>query len=385
MKFLARIFLLIFAFPGILFAQEKIKLVSGDTIAIVESTLRKVSKNVNFTVIPGPTYNASQKLGFAVLPMIVYNLNKSDSVSPPSSTAALIYFDFNGSWFTAAKQNFYWNQNKWRAIAFAGYGHLHSRFYGIGRDTAIIEYQNEDYVWMVDKPFTASLTCYRRIIPGLYIGLEYHYANGYIEGKDSLATAEMKQKEFPTGAYSEGILIPSLIWDTRNNIFWSTKGYYASLTFNFANTFLLSSENFGKFSGFISGYHRLIPGSTRLSLAWRFFYQRGWDDIPYTQMANYGKGDEVMGYTGGKYVNYSETNAQAELRYDVWKFISVSGFAGIGKIFEEPASFGQSIWLPFGGLNVYLNVIPYRNIRARGGFAAGKGDFGFYVGMSQMF
>jgi hypothetical protein len=102
-------------------------------------------------------------------------------------------------------------------------------------------------------------------------------------------------------------------------------------------------------------------------------------------MANYGKGDDVMGYTGGKYVNYSEFNAQAEIRYDVWKFIAISGFAGAGKTFDDWGEFHRSIWLPFGGINAYLNVIPYRNIRARGTLAIGKGDFGFYVGMSQMF
>jgi hypothetical protein len=86
-------------------ARSQNPIISHDSIVFVEKTLKKVSKNVNFTIVPGPVIGTTQKLGFAVLPMVVYNLNKKDTISPPSSTAVMIYFDFYGSWATAIKQS----------------------------------------------------------------------------------------------------------------------------------------------------------------------------------------------------------------------------------------------------------------------------------------
>jgi hypothetical protein len=368
-----------------LYAQEKKKFISGDTLAFVENAIKKVNKNVNFTIIPGPTYNATQKLGFAVLPMLVYDVNRKDTVSPPSSTAALLYFDFYGSWLTAAKQSFYWDENKWRAIIFISYGNLRSKFYGVGRDTAIVTNKDTTYVWVSQKPFEFAVTCYRKIVSHLYGGLEYDYSSTMLEGEDSAASAVIEQNGIPIGVDVESKVIPTLVWDSRNNVFWAVKGYYASLTFQFANKFLASTHNFSVLSGFVNGYHTLIPDSKKLSLAWRFYFLSSWGDAPYNELANYCRGDDVTGYTPGKYVNNMEASTQAELRYDIMKLIGISGYAGVGKIFTGIETFGQSVWLPFAGAALYINMIPYRNIRLRLNAAISRHDYGLYIGVGQLF
>ena len=149
-----------------------------------EKTLKRVNKNVNFTIVPGPTFGSSQKLGFAVLPMVVYNINKSDSISPPSSTAVLFYFDFYGSWVAALKQSIYWNQNKWRAFITIGYGDLQLKFYGIGQDKAIIPNNDSNYVWSQQKEMDVVVTCFRKIYKGVYGGLEFRYTQSNLQGSD---------------------------------------------------------------------------------------------------------------------------------------------------------------------------------------------------------
>jgi len=380
--------LLLFSIIGLqAFSQEKpkVKVVQGDTIAIVEHALKKVDKNVNFTVIPGPVYNATQKLGFAVLPMIVYNINKKDSISPPSSTAVLFYFDFYGSWAVAAKQSFYWRKDLWRAFITVGYGDIKSKFYGVGRDKEIINNNDSNYVWAYQKPASFNLTCYHKIISHFYGGLELSYFNNYFDGKDSTAAAEIEQSGVPVGKNIQTRIIPAFVWDNRNNVFWSTHGYYSKLTFQYSNKFLFSDNDFYVLTAYVSGYYSLLPGSKRLSLAWRMFMQGGWGDVPYDQYANYCRGDDATGYTPGKYVNFSEANTQVEVRYDLWKFIAFSAYVGTGKIFGSIFNFGQSKWLNFAGANMYINLIPYRDIRMRLGIAIGRSDYGLYVGLGQMF
>jgi outer membrane protein assembly factor BamA len=207
----------------------------------------------------------------------------------------------------------------------------------------------------------------------------------YMDGKDSTAEAEMTKAGVDLGNTIESKISPTFMWDNRNNIYWSTKGYYAGLTFQLSSEFLASSNDFYILSGFASGYHRLIPGKDRLTLGWRFFMLGSKGDIPYDQLAMYSRGDKVMGYTPGKYVNNGEVNGQVEVRYDIWKFIAGSGFFSMGKVFPNLKTFGQSVWLPSGGVNLYITLIPYRNIRMRlSGVLANK-DWGVYIGVGQMF
>jgi hypothetical protein len=375
--------ILLFLFITPVMSQKGI--IKHDTIVFVENTLHKVSKNVNFTIIPGPVSGVSQKVGFVVLPMLVYNLKKSDTLSPPSSSAILFYFDFYGSWATAVKQSFYWNQNKWRAFISFGVANMKLKFFGVGNDTAIISNNDSNFVWTHQKGINISLICFRKIYKGLYGGLEYRYNISDLDGDDSTSTAILDKSGYPTEQLSESVLIPTFVWDDRDNIFWSAKGYYASLNFQFANTLLLSSRNYNVISGWVNGYHSLLRSSKDLTLAWHFYMQAGWGDLPYHRNATFGQGDDATGYTRGKYVNHSETTIQAELRYEVWKFIACGVYGGTGKVFTYYNLFGQSAWLHFGGLRLYLNIIPSKNIRLRLDGAIARKDWGFYIGIGQGF
>ena len=359
--------------------------ISNDSILFVEQTLNKVSKKINFAIAPGPEYGISQKLGFAVIPMIIYNLNRTDTISSPSSSALLFYFDFYGSWSVAFKQSIYWNQNKWRAFVNVGVDDMRMKFFGVGRDTTIISNKDSNYNWVTHKGVNVSLTCFRKIYKGLYGGLDYSYEMADFEGTDSLSTEKILQSGQISGNLAESVLSPVFIWDNRDNIYWTTKGYYASLSFQFANKIIFGSKNYSIISGFVNGYHRLLKNSKKIILAWHFYSQTGWGDFTYLHYANYGHGDEVTGYTGGKYVNNCEATLQTELRYELWKFISCGGYLGTGKVFSSYRVFGQSAWLHFGGVRLYFNIIPSRNIRLRLDAAISRKDYGFYVGIGQGF
>lgn len=358
-------------------------LISGDSLLVFEKTLKKINKNFHFTIIPGPTGNSSTQFGFAILPMFVYDINQSDTLSPPSSTSALFFFNLYGSWLVALQQSLFWDDNKWRAVVSIGFGDLRSKYFGVYNGTELIN--NKDYSWMDSREAIVTVTCYRKIYSGLFGGLEflYHYVGQ--KGDDSLASEKMKADGVVVGDESLTLFIPTFVWDNRDNIFWSTKGFYARLNIHTSRIFFGSSRDFAIINGFVCGYHKLLKHNDRLILAWRFQYQESWGNVPYFWLSNYGYGDNVRGYTSGKYVNYSKMNLQAELRFDVWKFINLAGFVSIGKVFGHLSDFGSSIWLPSTGLTLYLNVIPSQKIRAWITGAIGNGDWGVYVGLKQAF
>jgi hypothetical protein len=376
-------FMLLFCFILTAESQEKDK--KNDSILFVEKTLKKVNKNIKFAIAPGPVYGISQKLGFVVLPMIVYKLKKSDTISSPSSTALLFYVDLYGSWVVAMKQSLYWNQNKWRGFLQFGVDNMKLKFFGVGRDKTIINNNDSNYVWARHKGVSGTITCFRKIYKGLYGGLEYNYNQSNFDGTDSASTVKIIQSGLTPGKSTESSFSPSFIWDDRNNIYWTTKGYFAGLSFQFANKVLFSSKNYSILRVYVNGYHSLLRNNKKLILSWHFYTQAGWGEFNYPQFANYGKCDDVTGYTGGKYVNYSEATLQTELRFEIWKFIAGGGYFGTGKVFSSYAVFGQSAWLHYGGIRLYFNIIPSQNIRLRLDAAISRKDYGFYIGIGQTF
>ena len=379
-SFILMLSVLLFPFTG----SCQFPVISGDSIVLVEQSLKKISPNLNFTVIPGPAYGATEKTGLFVLPMLVYNLDKSDRVSPPSSTAMLLYMDFYGSWQVAAKQSFYWNHNKWRSFVTAGVSRMQLRFYGIGRDTVIISNDASNYDWINETTVNFSASVYRKIVSGFYGGLEYAYTYSHPDAKDSSGIARMTASGITSGTeVYESVFVPTFVWDNRDNIFWSTKGYFATLNLQMSAKILMSSTNYTIVTGSVSGYYKLMQHSNRLTLAWNFYTQLSWGSLPYSRFAAYGVSDHTTGYTKGKYVNNSEIAAQVEVRYDLWKFIALGGYAGNGKIFPSMGEISKSVWLPFGGLRTYVNIMPSRNLRLRFDLAVARQDFGFSIGLGQ--
>jgi hypothetical protein len=329
----------------------------NDSIRFVEKTLKKVNKNINFTIVPGPVYGTTQKLGFAVLPMLVYNLDKKDTLSPPSSSSLMLYCDLYGSWLTYFRQSFYWNQNKWRAFISFGTGDLKLKFFGMGRGREIISNHDTNYSWTHQQGYSVSITCFRKIYMGLYGGLEYIYRSTTLLGSDSTGDAALKKAALQTGQISESVFVPTLVWDNRDNIFWTTRGCYASINFQYASKELLSSGNYDIIEGSVNGYHSLLK-NRGLILAWHLFAQKGWGELPYNRYANYAQGDDVTGYTRGKYVDHAEATLQMELRIELWRYFACGVYGGTGKVFPNFETFGPYRWLHYGGLRVYVNIIP---------------------------
>jgi len=125
--------------------------------------------------------------------------------------------------------------------------------------------------------------------------------------------------------------------------------------------------------------------SNALILAWHFYMQSGWGELSCLRYSTYGQGDDVTGYSRGKYVDFSEATIQAELRYELWKFISCGGYVVTGKVFPSFDKIGRSASLHFGGMRFYFNILPTCNIRLRLDAAVARQDWGVYIGMGQAF
>ncbi len=376
--------LVIFLIVLVSVSHAQIPLVKGDTLVLIEEAFNKINPNPNFVIVPGPVYGNTAQLGFVILPVYFYNIDKKDMLSPPSSSAAMVFFDFHGSWTVAFNQSLYWGENKWRGFASAGYGKMNRRFFGIGNDTVVLSNDPEQFFWSdIDGGFL-SVSCYRRLFRSFYGGLEYGLQNYTIDADDTANYGSLMEGGINPGEkIVTSILIPSLVWDSRNDIFWSNRGYYATLNFHYSDSFFSDVNEFQVIVGSVTGYHKLKGDNDRLTLAWYLYLQHGWGEIPYSRLAQYGSSDNVKGYRAGKYIDNSEIAAQVEVRRETWKFIALGGYFGTGKVFPSPEKFGQSVWLHFGGLRTYVNILPSRNIRLKLDFAIARKDSGFYVGIGQ--
>jgi len=58
-RFFTLFFFVVFMVPV---TRGQHKIISNDSIVLIENTLKKVGKNVNFTIIPGPVSGTTEKL-----------------------------------------------------------------------------------------------------------------------------------------------------------------------------------------------------------------------------------------------------------------------------------------------------------------------------------
>lgn len=178
----------------------------------------------------------------------------------------------------------------------------------------------------------------------------------------------------------------SLVYDTRDNLFNSTRGLYLEWTNEMAGAFLQGTDTFARSIGRVKSFHRLT-GSTLLAHS----LEAGWMDvfgssheIPLNERFFTGGPNSLRGFEyrlvgpldendyplGGKF----KTTLNVEMRQGLYKWIDAVLFADMGNVWKEmeqarlddirfSPGFGLRVNTPLGifRCDYGINVKPRRN------------------------
>ncbi|KFF12597.1 BamA/TamA family outer membrane protein [Flavobacterium hydatis] len=323
-------------------------------------------KNIDFNVMPYLNYNRTLDFMFGAIPMMMYKLNKADTISPKSLSGISAVYTTNKSYFVASFNKWYFNEDKWRAQFIFITGNQNAQFYVDDIDTP-------DFYDYSTKKTVLAMTIQRKLVKALYAGIGYSYAHYDTKYEDDIQPSSVTQ--------TNGLQI-NMMYDTRDAVYYPTKGDKAKLRWISYPTWIGNDVSANKI---LSEYNKYFPmrGGTDV-LAARFSGKFGLGNISFEQQVTIG-GEDIRGYSEGKYRGDGLMALQGEYRYNFNKKMGLVGFAGVATIYgSDTSDFNWNLY-PGAGIGYRYRAFKHEKFNVGLDAAVGKGDWGLYFRIGEAF
>ncbi len=323
-------------------------------------------KNIELRVMPFLSYNRNLQFMFGAIPMMMYKLNKKDTIAPKSLSGMSAIYTTNRSYFVAFFNKWYLADDKWRVKLFVFTGDQNSQFF-------VDDIDVPDFYDYGTKTTVISVGVQRKIIKALYGGLSYTYSHYNTVYQDSIQPSSI--------SHTNGLVL-NLLYDTRNAVYYPTQGNKVNLSWTSYPDWFGNAAPANKVS---LEYDKYVPARDNSDvIAARFLGKFGLGNISFEQQVTLG-GTDIRGYSEGKYRGDGLMDVQGEYRFNFNKKMGLVGFAGLATIYgSDTQSFN---WKLYPGAGVGYRYNAFKNSKFNVGLdgAVGKGDYGIYFRIGEAF
>jgi len=301
----------------------------------------------------------------AAVAAIFFHSSYTEKNGPPSMSGIIGGGTQNGTWMAGAFHVGYWKQDRLRYTGAVARTNANLGFYGPGFAAAL---NNEPINLNLDAWLLLQQIKARIGNSGFFIGTKYLLFDTYNTFEMPIDIPEYEANEF-SATLSEASLLFN--YDTRNNVFSTSKGFYISLSGTYSDTWFGGEGTYGRIAMEAIGY---FPASKRLTFGLRYASNYTLGDVPFWARPMV----QMRGVPLMKYQNRNTTLMETEVSVDVSKRWSLIGFAGIGNAYESYGEFenGNGVRTMGSGFRYLLA----RKFGAKMGmdFAKSQDDFAFY-------
>jgi hypothetical protein len=322
-----------------------------------------------------------QKTGFLLVPAIItepavgygaaatavfFHSSYSEKNGPPSMTGIIGGGTQNGTWMAGVFHAGFWHHDMIRYTGALARTNANVGFYGSG-SLGILD----------DEPVNLNLNAwllfqqikFRLPESDFFIGGKYLLFNTENTFEIPVDYPEFNGTQFSSTLSEASVLIN---YDSRNNIFTSTLGFFLQMTGTYSDTWFGGDAQYGRIGIEAIGY---MPASKKLIVGLRYGSDYSIGDVPFYARPSINlRGAPLM-----KYQNKNTTLMEAEVSWDVYKRWSLIGFTGIGNAYSSISDFGEgkSVRTLGSGFRYLLA----RKFGAKMGmdFAKSQDDFAFYI------
>ena len=300
----------------------------------------------------------------------------ADTVLRPSKVLLSAYYTANRQYKVTASHDLFAHANRTAATVDLSFGKFIDKFYGVGPttpDTGSPAYLLE--LLSLDASFT------RRIgQSGLRAGGILHAErqnnidlqdNGFLQS-DSVRGSN--------GGWISG-LGADFVWDSRDNIFYPTRGGFSEVRVTVYAPTLGSEFDFTEAVADLRRY--VTVGGHVLGIQAYTALVRG--EPPYFKLPKLGGGTRMRGYYEGRYRDRTYTMAQAEYRTTLfWRFGFVA-FAGVGDVADSYSKYRLRDVKTSLGFGLRFLFDPKERINVRADFGFGRNTSGVYFAIEEAF
>ncbi len=335
-------------------------------------------ENKNLKILPLPLfwYTPETKFGGGIAALFNFRFNKKDTAFRISSVQVGEAFTQERQWINFASFQLFPNKEKFYIYGEAGYYKYSYYFFDIGNSNVVGE--KEKY----DINFTRIRTNFlMRFFPGFYGGIRYYFEKHQLLNLEP--TGILSSSGYlgvPNGLSSSQGLV--FIHDTRDNIFFPTKGWFTELAFQLDDKKLGSNYGFTKWSLDVVRYFRI---NKKHVFAINFLYIGTNGDVPFTQLAMFGGNKKMRGYYEGRFRDKQAMAFQLEFRGRISSRWGVNVFFGAGNVSEKMRYFSFNNFRFAGGLGLRFMIDRKQKINLRLDGAQGIDKSKYYLTFNEAY
>lgn len=333
---------------------------------------KTLTKKLDFSIIGGPHYSSSTKLGLGIVAAGLYRVDRNDLSIPPSTVSLFGDVTTSGFYLLGISGTTLFKSAKYRLSFNTYFFSFPSAFWGIGYDNATYgkagTYKRLQNQVKVDFSY--------RIAKNFYIGANASF--NYVEGVKFSDISMLNGQDKMTINTGVGVFLE---FDSRDFIPSPFRGVYLKLDQRFFPTFMGNKSNFTRteFTGDV--YTRLWKGAI-LAYDLHGMFHSG--DTPWTMLALMGGSKRMRGYYEGRYRDKNLIETQLELRQKIYGRNGIAVWVGAGNVFPSFREFNWSQTLPNYGIGYRWEFKKRVNVRLDYGFGK-KGQNGFMFSINEAF
>lgn len=280
------------------------------------------TKSVVFSVLPVVAFTPETSLQLGAFGTIVFQKTGkvADQYYRPSSLVPFVIYTLRNQLQTAVEADLFL-KGGWNVYAYTRYYLYPDYYFGIGRDT-----KKEDEEIYNNEFFRINGRIAKAISPKLFVGLAYDLQNDVLYGFKEGKTLEQRNTYGINGGLMAGVG-PSIRFDTRDDIFYPSRGWQISwetFFFNFDYQFTLSTIDVRRYLN--------LSNNDKNVIALQAYAQLSDGQVPFYKLPRLGGSSFMRGIFENRFRNNHALYAQIEYRRRLfWRF-SATVFAGAGDV-----------------------------------------------------
>lgn len=311
---------------------------------------------------PAVGYGAAGGVAFLSKPLA----EAADGFGRPNITAVGGLGTENGSWGAVAGDVRHWLDDRIQTLVGLAWASINLDFYGLGADPVL-----------GDHPLRYNLEPRGGLFQGKYrIGHSRAWAGlGYaLAITDVTFSAPAGTPGLPAYRSQEqlGALTPLLSYDSRDNFFTPTRGWYLEANAGLFDPALGSDETFQRVRLIAMQF---VPVHPRWTLAWRADAAASFGDEPFYLRPYLSlRGAAAMRYQGEEIAQL-----EGEVRWQFWRRLSLVGFVGGGAAWNHLDHFDNDQSILTGGTGVRYEMARKYGLHLGFDIAFGPDSPVFYI------
>lgn len=331
------------------------------------------SKTWSLKGYPIAFYLPETRFGFGASGAFTFKTNPKDTTLNDSQILIGAAYTLNKQVLLYLPFKVFWGENKNYTYGEVGYYRYFFNYYGIGNHADPVVQDT----FKVNFPRIRAHYTYR-----VYQKLGVGGAAWFEDFQIGETTADLVENApGGEGGITSGIG-PMFIYDSRDHVFYPSKGWYIEGKVMTFQDYLGSAYNFTKGGLDVVNYTRLHKKGI---LATHLNYQFSNGNVPFNMMSMLGGTKRMRGYIEGRYRDKNALILQTEYRFSsIWRFGFVL-FGDIGQTYERTdyLKLNDWHWTAGGGLRFMLDT--ERKINIRLDYGVGKNTSGFYFTIGEAF